>query len=192
MKSWWELGEWSGYDGSELAIWRITCPFCKERGNFESVFQKEKRKPNSSKKLNFEVVRCGNCNGFVHVLWSSSEYSGSRGMHDFHVLPYPLGTSKAPEHWPEHIQRYWLQAAKSMEVENWDAAVVMARSALQAALRNHNAKGSNQNRRFLILLQDRYFLQLWKSGPTKSASLGTLRLIRLLKMSVLTPWMQET
>ncbi len=43
MDSWWGLGEWSGYDGKNLALFRITCPFCGEEGNFEEVFHAEKK-----------------------------------------------------------------------------------------------------------------------------------------------------
>lgn len=28
MDSWWQLGEWSGVSGEELALYNITCPFC--------------------------------------------------------------------------------------------------------------------------------------------------------------------
>ena len=37
MDSWWELGEWSGHRGDDLAVYDIECPFCAERGNFETV-----------------------------------------------------------------------------------------------------------------------------------------------------------
>jgi hypothetical protein len=140
MRSWWELGESSGYHGPELAVHRIECPFCGEKGNFHSVFHGEKRKANSSKRLNFEVLKCGNCTGFVHVLWSASE-SGS--LHNFEVLPWPTGRLQAPEHWPVEIARFWVQANENVKNENWDAAAVMARSALQAALRERRACGSS-------------------------------------------------
>jgi len=25
MESWWELGDWNGYSGSTLEVWRLTC-----------------------------------------------------------------------------------------------------------------------------------------------------------------------
>ncbi len=141
MKSWWELGEGIGSQGSELATYNIVCAFCGERGNFNRVFHAEKKKPNSDKRLNFDVYRCGNCAGFVHVLWSASEWGG--GLHSFRVLPWPIGKPEPPEHWPESIKRYWVQAQDSASSENWDAAAVMARSALQQALRDQGAKGSS-------------------------------------------------
>jgi hypothetical protein len=143
MDSWWQLGEGSGYRGEELALYQITCPFCMERGNFKTAFHVEKKKPNSEKKLNFDTLECGNCKGYVMVLWSASEHGYGRGVHDYDVLPWPLKIEKYPEHWPEAIGRYWLQAKRNIRDENWDAAAVMACSALQIALRDYDAKGKN-------------------------------------------------
>ncbi|WP_143156573.1 DUF4145 domain-containing protein [Desulfacinum infernum] len=143
MDSWWQLGEWYGQRGEELAVYQITCPFCMERGNFKTVFHAEKKKPSSGKKLNFDTLECGNCKGYVMVLWSASEHGHGHGLHDYRVLPWPLRYEKYPEHWPEAIGRYWLQAKRNIRDENWDAAAVMARSALQIALRDHGAKGKN-------------------------------------------------
>lgn len=144
MHSWWDLGEGHGIRGSELALYQIQCAFCREQGNFELAYHAQKKKPNSQKRLNFDVYKCGNCAAFIHVFWSASEHSrGHSGIHDYLVLPPPLGIAEPPKHWPEQIQRYWKQAHSSMQSENWDAAAVMARSALQAALRDHQGKGKN-------------------------------------------------
>ena len=109
-----------------------------ERGNFKVAFHAEKKKPNGNKKLNFDTLECGNCRGYVMCLWS-----GSHRLHDYRVLPWLIRVEKYPEHWPEQVGRFWLQAHRSLADENWDAAVVMVRSALQAALRQHGAKGAN-------------------------------------------------
>ncbi len=143
MKSWWQLGEGNGFRGESLASYRITCPFCMESGNFETAFHAEKNKPNSRKKLNFDTLKCGNCSGYVMVLWSASEHGFGNGLHDYSVLPWPLKVNRHPEHWPPAVGRYWLQAKRNLADENWDAAVVMARSALQAALRDQGASGDN-------------------------------------------------
>jgi len=87
MDSWWSLGEGRGRFGDELALHEIACPFCLERGNFKLAFHAEKRKANSSKKLNFDTYECGNCKGYVMALWSASE---SGGIHNYELLPYPL------------------------------------------------------------------------------------------------------
>lgn len=143
MDSWWQLGEDSGYGGEQLAVYQITCPFCMESGNFQVAFHAEKKKPNSEKKLNFDTLECGNCKGYVMVLWSASEHGYGTGLHGYEVLPWPLKLERYPEHWPEAIGRYWLQAKRNIRDENWDAAAVMARSALQIALRDQKAEGRN-------------------------------------------------
>jgi len=142
MDSWWQLGEGVGSRGRELAVYQITCPFCMERGNFKTTFHAEKKKPNSEKKLNFDTLECGNCKGYVMVLWSASEFGGREGLHNYEVLPWPLQFDAYPEHWPEAVGRFWLQAKRNVRDENWDAAAVMARSALQIALRDHTATGN--------------------------------------------------
>ncbi len=141
LESWWRLGEGIGHSGENLATHKITCPFCLEDGNYETVFHAEKKKPNSNKKLNFDTLECGNCKAYVMVLWSASDIGAGR-IHDFRVLPYPLRTHSYPEHWPEVVGRYWIQAKRNLQDENWDAAAVMARSALQASLRGHKAQGN--------------------------------------------------
>lgn len=146
MDSWWQLGEGYGQQGDNLALYQITCPFCMERGNFKTAFHAEKKKPNSDKTLHFDTLECGNCKGYVMVLWSASEHGFGRSLHDYKVLPWPLKFEKYPEHWPEAIGRYWLQAKRNIRDENWDAAAVMARSALQLALREHEATGRNLKR----------------------------------------------
>jgi hypothetical protein len=136
MESWWELGEWSGYDGNKLALWRLTCPFCREKGNFGLAHHAEKPKGNSNKKLNFDLYQCLNCMAYVHVFWSAAEHSVGHSIHDFMVLPWPLGKAKASENWPPDVQRFWSQAHESMGIENWDASAVMARSAVQVTMRD--------------------------------------------------------
>jgi Domain of unknown function (DUF4145) len=90
--------------------------------------------------INFETLKCGNCAGFVMVLWSAGS-----GLHDYKVLPWPLNYQKHPDHWPADIGRYWLQAKKNILQENWDAAVIMAGSAMQLALRSQGAEGKTFN-----------------------------------------------
>ena len=143
MNSWWQLGEGIGQLGDKLAMHNITCPFCLERGNFKTTFHAEKKKPNARKLLNFDTLECANCKGYVMVLWSAAEFCGREGIHAYRVLPWPLNIDKSPEHWPKAIGRFWIQAHRNLSGENWDAAAVMARSALQAALREHQASGSN-------------------------------------------------
>lgn len=139
MDSWWEMGEWSGNRGKELSTYKIECPFCEEKGNFSVEHHAEKKKPNDSKKLNFDTLECGSCSSYVMVMWSAGQ-----DLHDFQVLPWPLNkVDKYPEYWPEAVGRYWVQAKRNLKQENWDAAALMARSSLQVALRDQGASGNN-------------------------------------------------
>lgn len=148
MNSWWELGEGIGNLGSDLtsSLSGIECVFCEERGNFSTEHHAEKRKANGRKVLNFDTLRCGSCGGYVLVMWSVNEYGGSRDLHDYRVLPWPLGIRQGSKNWPETVTRFWRQAHNSLKSENFDAAAVMARSALQAVMREQQAKkGSLQS-----------------------------------------------
>tara|TARA_Y100000296_G_scaffold85346_1_gene121025 strand:+ start:1542 stop:2192 length:651 start_codon:yes stop_codon:yes gene_type:complete len=139
MNSWWDLGEWSGNTGKDLSTHSIECPFCSERGNFDTEHHAEKKQPNGNKVLNFDTLKCGNCASYVMVFWSA----GHR-LHSYKVLPWPLNKlEKYPEHWPEAVGRYWLQAKRNLKDGNWDAAALMARSSLQVSLREQKAKGNN-------------------------------------------------
>jgi hypothetical protein len=92
--------------------------------------------------LNFDVYECGNCAGYVHVLWSAAEGAPFRSLHACEVLPWPLtGKPKASGNWPAAVQRFWVQARQSADSEIWDGASVMARSAMQAAFRDLGAVG---------------------------------------------------
>jgi hypothetical protein len=145
MDSWWELGEGMGYSGDKLELWRITCAFCGEKGQFSLAYHGEKKKPNSDKRLNFDVYKCSNCGGFVHAFWSASEFASmSGGLYGYKILPWPLvGKPEPSENWPDGMKRFWIQAHDSLGSENWDAAVLMARAALQFVVREKGAKKGN-------------------------------------------------
>lgn len=139
MSSWWDLGENVGYRGSELALYQIKCAFCLQDGHFETVHHVEKQRPDRrDKKLNYDTLRCTNCGNFMMVFWA-----GSRDTHDYRIVPWPRQTLRFPEYWPPEVGRFWLQAKRSLEGNNLDAAAVMARSALQVAVRLNGATGNN-------------------------------------------------
>lgn len=144
MDSWWELGEGAGFHGEKMEPWRLCCAFCNEKGNFSLAHHSEKTKANSQKRLNFDVYLCQNCMGPVLVLWSAAEYGSiSYGLYAFRQMPWPTGKPEPSENWPKDVQRFWPQAHDNLRTENWDSAAVMARSALQAAMRDKAAKGKN-------------------------------------------------
>jgi hypothetical protein len=98
MDSWWQLGEGMGKHGTKLSLGSIVCAFCGERGNFQEAFHAEKKKPNSGKKLNFEIYKCNNCAGYVHVLWSASEHAfPDRGQLGKTLQDRALSVTEFPE-----------------------------------------------------------------------------------------------
>ncbi len=60
----------------------------------------------------------------------------------FRVLPWSMKADEYPRAWPDAVGRYWVQAQRSLRGANWDAAAAMARQALRAALRGHDAPGA--------------------------------------------------
>jgi hypothetical protein len=143
MTYWWEFGEHTGYDGNDLGLSRIACAFCNAKGNFKRVHHEEKKHHSARKILNFDTFKCGNCGNFIMIFWSASEFGGSHGIHDFGTVPWARESTKFPEHWPEDIGRHWLEARRSLEGQNWNAASLMARSAIQLVARYQKAKGAN-------------------------------------------------
>jgi len=130
-----------------MEVWRLVCPFCGEKGNFSLSNHAQKKKPNSSKCLNFDLYMCHNCSGYVQVLWSAGEFaSGMHGLYNFKVQPWPVSGKPEPsENWPDGVNRFWVQAHNSLTNENWDAANLMARSALQFIVREKGAKKGRLN-----------------------------------------------
>ena len=167
MDNWWSLGEGMGYRGEQLEVRRITCPFCLESGNFSRAFHAQKRNPSSRKALNFETLECANCKGYVMVLWAAG-----MGLYDFRVLPWPMKLDRFPEHWPAQVGRFWLQAKRNLSDENWDAASVMARSALQITLRNHGAQGKTLKQEIESLAQKAVLPPIMKEWSDQIRELG--------------------
>jgi hypothetical protein len=158
INSWWDLGEGAGYPGEELALFKIECAFCGERGNFKTEFHAEKKKPNSGKVLNFDTLKCGSCAGYVQVLWSAGEFGVRRKLHQVLVQPSALKVGEPPDHWPRNVGRSWQQAHRSLETESWDAAAIMARTALQAAVRGHGAAENNLQQEIKYLADEKKIL----------------------------------
>jgi len=59
-------------------------------------------------------------------------------------MPSLLGDyDQTPEAWPDEVGRFWKQARRALARDDLDAGSVMARSALQAALRQVTAAGNS-------------------------------------------------
>jgi Domain of unknown function (DUF4145) len=138
MESWWDLGEGSGYDGSEPHVAGLACPYCSYQGNLERVFDTRRDHPVLKKTMLYQVLKCGECLMISFVMSSQSRYSGRRPIHGYRLYPPSLKTERrAPAYWPERVGRAWVQAHNSIDTESWDAAVTMAGRALQSATRDH-------------------------------------------------------
>ena len=138
--SWWDFGESSGHDGDALATWRITCGYCNVRGKWEPINHLERKHGESEKVLNYDTFKCLNCGNLTMVFWSPAT---NGRLHNYKTMPWPTETTEFPDHWPEDIGRFWLQAQRNIETQNWDAAAMMARSALQLIVRYQKAAGAN-------------------------------------------------
>lgn len=139
INSWWDFGEWSGGRGSELAIHLIDCPYCSEMGQLVFENKVEKKKPNDTKTLHFDTLKCGHCGNFVLIFWSAAR---NQAIHDYLTIPYSLD-ARAPGEWPKDISSRWVQAHRSLKANCWDAAVQMACTAMQMAIRTAGANGQN-------------------------------------------------
>ena len=104
------------------------CPHCKIHATFGN------QGPQS---VNWEgyahqIWRCDNCTGVVYARVRTEP-------NDLEL--YPNLRSEAPEEYPPEVRDNFGEALRSLNGNNPKAAVVMTRSALQAAMREQNAKG---------------------------------------------------
>lgn len=138
--SWWNTGDGSGYPTYEdkLRVDQVNCGFCGESGKFEFAQTLEK-KNRAGKVLHYDTLKCEQCGNLTFAFWSI----GDSGLQGVYQLPWLRKTTKSPDHWPADVGRYWLQAKRSIEASNWDAAALMARSAVQLAIRREGANGKN-------------------------------------------------
>ena len=145
LENWWQFGEGSGQWGSDLALYDIKCAFCEQKDNWALEHHAEKTKPNSRKVLNFDTYKCGNCANYIMVFWSADEhhagsYNPTQGLHAYRTVPFALGGWDGEAFWPDNATRHWKQAHNAVNRGDYDAAVVMARSSVQAIVRDKKAK----------------------------------------------------
>lgn len=132
--SWWDIGEGAGQQTlatNQLRKDTITCAFCNEKGKFRISDRKEKVNA-SGKSLHYDLITCEQCGNITSVFWGI----GSSGLQGIEQMPWPKTVNKYPSHWPDDVGRYWLQARRAINASDWDAAALMARSALQLAIRH--------------------------------------------------------
>ncbi|MBF0430524.1 MAG: DUF4145 domain-containing protein [Fibrobacteria bacterium] len=142
LSSWWDLAEWSFIHGNGPNK-DLICSFCEHIGNYKVDYEYIKHKPNSKKELIYQVLMCNNCANVTMVLWSKPLHGHYPDAYDYRRVPWPINKFTPPEHWPDKIKSYWKQTHECLKNEHFDACIVMARSALQMAIRYAGCKGSN-------------------------------------------------
>lgn len=116
------------------------CPHCKVRSVFAGVTTEGVEWDNTSHLL----MRCQNCEGIVYARFPF-EVLPDGGKRSDPPIFYPEIRSEAPEDYPLDVRENFSEALRSLNVNNPRAAVIMTRSALQAAMREHEARGGSLN-----------------------------------------------
>jgi hypothetical protein len=100
------------------------CPHCKVYATFAD------KGPNLvASGAKYAIWTCLRCGGGIFALNDR--------------ITFPEVRSEAPEEYPQAVRDNFAEALRSVNGNNPKAAVIMARSALQAATREHGAKGDN-------------------------------------------------
>ena len=61
-------------DGNELALFRLICPFCSEKGNF-AIHSHTERTNANGKALNYDLLRCDNCGNLATVFCGERRFA---------------------------------------------------------------------------------------------------------------------
>lgn len=139
MNTWWEFGDWSASYGDD-PYGRLRCGFCPSVGRWTVVTKVQNSDPRSGKTLHFDTAKCANCGNHVLVFWTKPVMDN--GLHAARQVPWPLDAKPSPsENWPPQAQNYWTQAKDNIGRRNWEAAIILARTALQCVARDKGAGG---------------------------------------------------
>jgi hypothetical protein len=176
MENWWQFGEHSGFQGKELDLIRIQCPYCLQNGNFSLEHHAEKRNL-QNKVLNFDIYSCNNCSNITMLFWAAAiSPAPVYGLHNWISLPYPLKIIDWPESWPEDIGRHWVQAKNALNQGYLDAASSSTRTALQLVMRYKGCEGSNLKQEIDYLANKGELPPLMKQWATEIRLLGNVTL----------------
>lgn len=125
----------------------IVCPYCDTKGKFK--LGKEQHRDEGSGRFSSATwlfLNCQVCNNVVFVIYgmsSSENYGLGSNTFDYVQFPRQSGQITGHESWPANSSRYLVQAKQALKSQSWDAAAVMARSALQVVLREKGAAGKS-------------------------------------------------
>ena len=130
------------------------CPHCGTKNSGFIAFGEHKKVDTDRYTTAF---RCTGCNGglFATIKVTGGhtpiQYPGDIDENPNSVIKktYPeFVGKKAPQHLPNNIENFFLQATRSLEGKNFDASGMMSRKALETAVKklNPDAKGKLYNR----------------------------------------------
>ena len=108
------------------------CPHCKVKATFAERGPSQPRV--QWRDRTHYIWTCNNCEGVVYA---------TVGPESNDVVIYPSLRSDAPEEYPHDVRDNFTEAIRSINGDNPKSAVIMARSALQAATREQGATGKN-------------------------------------------------
>jgi hypothetical protein len=109
----------------------INCPYCKLTSTTSAPFSIDV--PHSADR--YTIVECDNC--------KSISFGGVNGGTPTRIrVLYPISREEEPEEYPDMVKDNYKEAVRSLGVGSYKASVLMTRSALQAAMRDKQAKGN--------------------------------------------------
>ena len=127
------------------------CPHCGGENSTFSTFG-EYLDPNSySPKRYTTALSCGACHeGYIAIFDLAAgntpkTYSGNleKNDHLFLIKEYPLAIPvEAPQYLLANIENFYIQAAKALKTQDYDASAMMSRKVLEVSVKKLNPKGS--------------------------------------------------
>jgi len=125
--------------GAEQKVWTggADCPHCKAFANFVQAARVEAAPSISDASFPrafYHLMQCQRCAGIIFVVLDSEN----------RILDqYPAMRTEAPLECPQDVRDNYKEALGALNKGLWKAAVMMARSSLQAAMRGQGASGKN-------------------------------------------------
>lgn len=120
------------------------CPYCNAYANFNDRFN-ELVKPRLLEapfpKNTYRLVQCTRCNGLM-LLVLQEQHEGNEIRH-LVVDTFPAQRAAAPDGTPADVGQDFCDALEAFNKGLWKPSVMSARAALQGAMRERGAKGSN-------------------------------------------------
>lgn len=107
----------------------VLCPHCLSRTVMDNPCS------TSAAGTVYSIRTCVNCGGAVYAI-------EGRGPAGFEII-YPTVRDTAPEDYPVQVSENFTEALRSLNSSNFKAAVMMCRSAMQAATRSLDAQGKD-------------------------------------------------